>query len=229
MKKITFDNKPNIEHIINGKSIWVSRSPAVVGVVIAKYKDDDYVLIGQRGDGAADNIGLWNVPCGYLDWDETGTNGIIREIYEETGLYILDIQNIIQSNLEQPFYVNTDINKNKQNVSLSYGLYFRCQELPKLSIDYCEPGEVSDVKWIKVSDMNNYKYAFKHKERIESYFDIINKNKFMKKIKNFLKKRWIIILVMGILLFLFSFLHGIKSGLIMTTGMGLVYWFLYKL
>ena len=38
--------------------------------------------------GAADGQGLWCCPCGYLDFDETLEECVIREIKEETGLTI---------------------------------------------------------------------------------------------------------------------------------------------
>jgi len=171
-----FNNRPNKSYKIDGKEIWESRSPALVGVVIVKYNERNYVLIGQRGPGAADNHGLWNVPCGYLDWNESGTNGIIREIYEETGLNIKGIRNvdIFSYDLSQPFYVNTKPNENRQNVSLSYGIYFECEELPKLTTDHCEPGEVSDVKWVEVNQLDVFDFAYNHNERINHYLNYIS-------------------------------------------------------
>lgn len=163
---------------IKYKEIWESRSPALVGVVIAKNNGRNYVLIGQRGPGAADYQGLWNVPCGYLDWDESGTQGITREIYEETGLNVnvndITDYNIINWDLTQPFYVNTNPSENRQNVSLSYGMYFECNELPTLTNEHCEPGEVSRVKWANVNDLNLFNFAFGHDERIKSYLNHIN-------------------------------------------------------
>lgn len=170
MKK--FNNIKNKSYIIDGKEIWVSRSPALVAVIIAKYKKEKYVLIGKRGPGAADFIDDWNVPCGYLDWNETGYEGICREVYEETGFDLEEPKNIIKSHLKQPFYTHT-IPEGRQNVSLSYGLYFKCKKLPELSMEYCEPGEVSEVKWLKISEIDNYKFAFNHSKRIKMYLKLI--------------------------------------------------------
>lgn len=169
-----FNNRPNNSHEVDGKIIWVSRSVALVGVIIAKNKNEDYVLIGKRGSGSADYQGLWNVPCGYLDWDENGHEGIYREIYEETGLYIPDIienKYIIDNHMKQPFFVGTNIDENRQNVSLSYGLYFECEELPYLTNEHSEEDEVSEVKWIKISEINGYKFAFNHDIRIKNYHE----------------------------------------------------------
>lgn len=172
MKK--FNNVPNKLYNIDGEEIWYSRSPALVAIIIAKYKKEKYVLIGKRGTGAADFIGDWNVPCGYLDWNENGYEGICREVYEETGFDLEEPTKILKNNLKQPFYVHTEP-KGRQNVSLSYGLYFKCKKLPELSIEHCEPDEVSDVKWIKISEIDNYKFAFNHNKRIKMYLKLIRR------------------------------------------------------
>lgn len=180
MKK--FNNTPNKFYEIDGKLIWESRSPALVAILIACFKDEEYVLIGKRGPGTPDNQGKWNVPCGYLDWDENGYDGICREVYEETGIYIPDLLEqdgngiwIEENYMEQPFYVNTDPKGNRQNISLSYGLWFSCDyELPKLTNKNCEPDEVSDLKWLKVSQLESYDFAFNHDERIKYFLNKID-------------------------------------------------------
>jgi len=175
-KGIKFNNRHNKSHKIDGRTIWESRSPAVVGVIIAKYYGEDYVLFGKRGKGSADYQGYWNLPCGYLDWDENGYDGICREVYEETGVYIPEIlenEVIIDNHLEQPFYVNTDTKENRQNVSLSYGLYFQCDKFPKLTDENSEPDEVEDLKWVKIDDIGKYKIAFNHDDRLMMYYSKI--------------------------------------------------------
>ena len=142
-------------------------------MVITKFENNDYVLIAERGKGSADYSGFWNLPCGYLDWNETGYEGVIREVYEETGFYIPDAKQIIKENLNQPFFVNTDPKENRQNVSLSYGIYFKSDELPELSKEHNEPDEVGDLGWVKISDLNNYKFAFEHQDRIKMYYSLI--------------------------------------------------------
>lgn len=189
MKEIKFNNRPNNSHFVKtptgDRLIWESRSPVLVAVIIAEFEGNEYVLIGKRGTGAADNQGRWNVPCGYLDWDENGYDGICREVYEETGLYIPDILEddgddnicISDNHMTQPFYVNTNPSENRQNVSLSYGLYFVCDyELPKLTTENCEPNEVAEVKWMKLSQMESHDFAFNHDERIIYYLNKLNED-----------------------------------------------------
>ena len=73
------------------KSYWISRSVAVTGLISAVGKDGEvYFLLERRGPGCPDNIGKLCSICGYLDWDETLEEAIVRETYEETG-YKFDV------------------------------------------------------------------------------------------------------------------------------------------
>lgn len=177
-----FKNRPNqCIKDEKGNEHWISRSVALVGVIAALHKDKTYVLVGLRGPGAPDFQSHWNVPCGYLDWDENGYEGLCREVFEETNINIPEIiekNRVISDQTKQPFYVNTNIKENRQNVSLSFGLYFECDKLPYFSNVNCEPGEVSGLMWMNVKNLTDYKFAFKHDERILYYFNSLKQNKY---------------------------------------------------
>ena len=57
---------------VDGKVYWISRSVATVGFVFKLVGNTIYTLIEKRGKGAADNVDSYCVPCGYIDYDETG-------------------------------------------------------------------------------------------------------------------------------------------------------------
>jgi len=181
-----FKSTPSIPYMVNvngsPQEIWHSRSVAVVGVIIAELDGEKYVLIGQRGAGSPDCRGDWNVPCGYLDWDETGPEAFLREIFEETGV---DLRDIPKSKIDgvseiptstihmtRPFYVNTNPKEPSQNVSLSYGMSFYCYSLPKLTTENSEPNEVADVRWVKIKDLGLFKFAFNHDIRIKMFLNL---------------------------------------------------------
>ena len=151
------------------KEYWISRSPALVAVVLGIYKDNIFVLGEQRSKNM-DQPGKWCVPCGYLDWNETGYDGVTRELYEEVGFYLPDyIVSLITDNDQQPFFVQTHPSENRQNVALTYGLVFDFEKtgLPALKTD---PKEVTKAEWIPIERVLNksiYDWAFKHDERIE--------------------------------------------------------------
>ena len=171
---MNFKNRHNTVHDIGGKVVWESRSVAVNCVVIAGSVSKPYILLGQRGKGAPDSKGLWNVPAGYLDWDESGTEAVYREVWEEAGLYLPD-QKIIVNNLLNPWHVNTQPDENRQNISLRYGCVISLigDELPILTFEHSEPDEVEELRWSPVNELNQYKFAFNHDVVIKQYMNLI--------------------------------------------------------
>ena len=72
-----------------GNIYWRSRSCTTVGFVFCQDNNGFWcVLANQRGPGAPTNVGKWNVPCGYIDYNEDGNHGVARETFEETGVKI---------------------------------------------------------------------------------------------------------------------------------------------
>jgi 8-oxo-dGTP pyrophosphatase MutT (NUDIX family) len=174
-EKKLFKNRRNKVYIVDGKEVWESRSVAVNCVVVAGSITQPFILLGKRGKGAPDSIGLFNVPSGYLDYDESGTEAVYREVWEETGLYLPE-EKIVINNLLNPWYINTHPGENRQNVTLRYGCVISLmnRELPKLTFENSEPDEVEELRWIPVSELGNYKFAFNHDTVIKQYLNLIN-------------------------------------------------------
>lgn len=145
----------------DGKRYWISRSVAVSLFLFIRDGKEIYVLSNKRGKGSADFQGLWNCPCGYLDFDETGEEAAVREVKEETG-YILDSKEI------ELHKVITCPSQNHQNVTLRYVCEKDISEVKILSGDFGgEEEEVEEVKLINIKDVDNYEWAFGHKEIIK--------------------------------------------------------------
>ena len=56
----------------DGKTYWYSRAIVCVSAVFCKDAEDNvYVLANQRGTATNKEVGKWNMPVGFLDFDET--------------------------------------------------------------------------------------------------------------------------------------------------------------
>lgn len=184
MTKPKFNNRENahvVYKVMEGNKFvvnhdfWISRAPAVVGIVFAfGTGDGPRVLVIKRSDKMPDEPNKYGAPSGYLDWDETGFDGMIREVYEETSLYLPDYDPfLIYNNYEQPFYVHTDPTTSKlQNVSLHYLMVYDFHQEPDFfpaDIEKYSDFETAKVKWLKLQKFynSNYEWAFDHDKRIE--------------------------------------------------------------
>lgn len=129
--------------------------------------------LGLRGKDLPDGVGLWGLPGGYLDYDETTTQAVYREIWEELGL---DIPQLVQDfrfegNLDHPFEVySTPLRR--QNVTLKYALMFHLDEaeLPVLN-PQVSAGEVVEAKWFEVEKALTMPLAFNHHEVMKDCLD----------------------------------------------------------
>lgn len=152
------------------RTIWLSRAVAVVASIVVIKDEKPYLLINQRGEGSADFQGLWNLPCGYLDYNETTGEATMREVWEECGVNLKSLKNITFDFLEIPWDTNSSPDENRQNVTFHHGLVAHVEELPSTSLENNEPDEVSEVRWIPLDKYKEYSYAFNHQSRIEKFF-----------------------------------------------------------
>ena len=171
MNKPIFNNRENEEVTLpDGRTKWLSRSAAVVGIILGIVEDNIYVLTEKRSK-LMDEPHKWCVICGYLDWDEDGYEGIVRETYEETSFYIPMWENrLCFDNDKQPFYVNTNPrNDEKQNVSLTYVFIYKFNNKLPRSFEMFKCREVDQIKWMEISEIyqGNKECAFEHDLRIE--------------------------------------------------------------
>lgn len=164
------------------KEYWISRSVAVTGLIVVKNPDTGKleVLLEKRGSGCPDYIGKLCGVCGYLDWDETLEEAIIRETYEETGLKI-------DSNMDTVYQwlIKSDPSENHQNVIVRYVIfpdYYKLKKEIKLGHINTRTeergGEINEVEEIRLYDIDQIKnmkssdFAFGHKEMIEEMTEI---------------------------------------------------------
>ena len=162
----------NFPFFHRGKQFWYSRSVATTVGVFCKDSEGEWrVLANKRGRGTPDFQGFWNITCGYLEHDVTGEENCQKEIFEETGVFV-------PIELIKFRSVKTDPSENKQNVSLRYSAFLNgvCDDYETTDI-HSEKDEVADIRWIPLSDVSNYEWAFGHEDLIIKMFNEHNKNK----------------------------------------------------
>ncbi len=174
---INFKNVTNPSHMVKDSQgervVWESRSVAVNCVVMVCLRDkksikDSYVLVSRRGPNAADFQGKLNLVAGYLDWNESGKEAVMRETWEECGLDLQSLMRdslVLKNHMDQPWHVKTEPDENRQNISLRYGVFLHIgkNNLPTLSLKNNEiEGEVEEAWWMPISDILNHNWAFNH-------------------------------------------------------------------
>lgn len=155
---------------IKGKTYWISRSVSVTLIVFVITETETFLLANKRGPKTPDFQGYWNIPCGYLDYNETAEEAAVRELKEETGIEVYDCFLSLDG-------INSSPKENNQNVNIRY-VTIGSKEL--LSKEFVfDPEEVEKVKWINVNDIDNYNWAFNHLEILKN--TIYNRNISIKK------------------------------------------------
>lgn len=166
-----FNNRVNWYIERDGNIEWISRSVTVLAILLFVVTDERgdryFVPLGKRGDGLPDERGKWALPGGYLDWDETVGEALLREVYEELGLNLLDLQansRQFKGNLEQPYFVYS-VPQRLQNVTLWFPLMFWVQQLPPLA-PQVPLDEVAETQWLELAPTVAQDLAFGHQNII---------------------------------------------------------------
>lgn len=143
-----------------GKTLWSGRYCAVAAFVFLIDEGKVYILANKRGSGTPDYQGYWNCPCGFIEADESAEEACSREVLEETGYKI-------PANKFKLFGVETEPEKcNNGNITLRYRTIVEKDELENINTLSGEENEVDEIKWIPINEIDNYLWAFGHKERI---------------------------------------------------------------
>jgi 8-oxo-dGTP pyrophosphatase MutT (NUDIX family) len=166
-----FNNRQNeCVTTVDGREIWVSRSVAVSVSIVLYCQGQPYILLNQRGTGVPDFQGYWNLPCGYLDYDETTEEAAVREVWEECGVNSLDLLTYADCEFfSHPWDISSAPSNEKQNVTVHHGLHAEVDELPPVSNANNEPNETADIRWLPLSQLDTLEYAFNHRTRIDKF------------------------------------------------------------
>ena len=132
--------------------VWDSRSIATETIVFKLIDGVWHVLANKRGPGCPNNKGLWNIPSGYLDYNEECEDCSKRETYEETGIEI-------NRKVLNFFTLDSRIEPGdtKQNV---IAVYWTVYDGPTTFSDcHSEMGEVSEIRWIPYEKLLSYDWV----------------------------------------------------------------------
>ena len=162
----------------DGRTLHISRACSVVAEVCLYDIEtkDWYILLMQRGEESPDFKGFWCLPCGYLDWDETLYQAMLREVYEETGLLVSELINHPQfmsankselAYLSQPWLIYDLPEDKKQNLAFHFATLFSWKGLPYPTLNKFNEQEVTDVKWFSIKEAMTLTLAFNHQQRIQ--------------------------------------------------------------
>ena len=134
-----------------GQTLWYSRSVACSMYLFVKERNTGnwYILVSKRGPGCPSAVGMWNVPGGYLDFNESLEDCAIRECYEETGVRLSEDVKLAS--------ITSNLKTKKQNVVCSF---FAVKEVTDIfdintTTKNCEKDEVDDVKFIRVEEFDD--------------------------------------------------------------------------
>ena len=173
---VLFHNKPNKPHLLeDGRTIFESRSVAVLAMVVAyeEKSNEFFALVGQRGPAVVSS-GLWNMVCGYLDWNESLGEALVREVWEEAGFDLRYFEKEGVTLPTQPVHVASTPRSGSQNVTARFLV-----SLPFRSFVHtrnAEKDEALDVEWMSISraEINKKKWAFSHKELLRDQNSFLN-------------------------------------------------------
>lgn len=143
----------NFEFEHNGEKLWYSRSLAC-NIGVFRINNDEYeVLACKRGQGCEFNKGLWNIPGGFIDFNENAAQCAVRELFEETGVKI--------SEKKVTFYrLATKPGGARQTMNASHYAFFDKEETLNwvFTSEFSENGETEEIKWIPMSELKKYKW-----------------------------------------------------------------------
>ena len=144
----------NFPIVIEGQEFWISRSVSVEGFIFT-IDSGLRVLANKRGKSCPNEVGKWNCPCGYLDYNETVEQACLREVKEETNL-------TVGPSLLNFLWIDSTPKGRTQNVSIAFWAFSLSYAGQTITGEFADNGEVDDVEWIGLDELDKYDWAFQH-------------------------------------------------------------------
>lgn len=126
-------------------------------VTHAIVEKDGAILLVKRAPEMLEG-GKWGLPAGYMEINETMAEGVLRELYEETGW---------EGKVSTLFRINSRPdrpNEDRQNISVE----FIVEPTKKTGTP---DHESTNVEWIPIDKLRPEEFAFDHGESIQLYLE----------------------------------------------------------
>ena len=153
-----------LEHVRNYKKAWeVAPYPVKHMTVDAVVEQSGHVLLVKRK--AEPGKGLWAIPGGHLEMDETTVNGAIRELYEETKIKVP--KSVLRGSIVAKELFD-DPHRSTIGRVITHAFHFKLADdvvLPKVK----GADDAEKAKWVPISDLREDQFFDDH-FHIISYF-----------------------------------------------------------
>ena len=147
------------------QDFYVSRAVALTGLIFANTQEGIKVLIAKRSKSMRDSPEMLGLPCGYLNWDETRHEGMMREVYEETSFYMPIYEPyLIYNNYSQPILTKDDPKELHQNISHIYISVYDFVDSTDFFMTEIEKFKCKETEWVKWLPIKEFfeKYYYKN-------------------------------------------------------------------
>lgn len=151
-----------------GKTLWSGRYCSICAIILHYNQEKGWmILLNKRGSGAPDFQHMWNIPCGYIEADETAQLACSREVMEECHMYVEPKKFNLMKVETNPKDCNNG------NVTLRFLAFTNSTKLCEVN-KKGEEYEVEVCSYITFDEALKLKLAFNHKEIIEHLKENIN-------------------------------------------------------
>ena len=131
----------NSERLYCEKCNFIHYKNPTVGVAVILFDENRLLLVKRNGS----YNGLWCIPCGHVEWNETAREAAIREFKEETGLEV---------KIDHVFDVHSNFHDSQNH---TVGIWFIGQ---RTGGNLKAGSDASDARFFSLNDLSESMMAF---------------------------------------------------------------------